>query len=245
MSKLDLPARSWIVGHRGAAGEELENTLAAVERALADGVDMVEIDLQLTGDKQLVVFHDDTLERLAGDRRRVGRLAWRELAAIELRQPGHHETHHIPRLEDLLAAVPETTPLNLEAKIHPGRTGTFARRLLETLDGRGQILVSSFDWSFLAAIRRLSPRLPLAPISRDDGDGLLAASAELGAWSLHCHHLLATRRLLDSPLRAGRPVLAYTVNEPDRARTLLRRGVRGVFTDYPALMRRALERRPV
>lgn len=245
MSKLGLPARSWIVGHRGAAGEELENTLAAVERALAARVDMIEVDLQLTADKRLVVFHDDTLERLAGDHRQVGRLTRHELAAIELRQAGHPETHHVPRLEELLAAVPETVPLNLEAKIHHGRAETFARRLLEILDGRSQVLVSSFDWSFLATIRRLSPELPLAPISRDDRDGLLAAGAELGAWSLHCHHLLATRRLLDSPLRAGRPVLAYTVNEPDCARTLLRRGVRGVFTDYPASMRRELERRPV
>lgn len=245
MSGLDLPARPWIIGHRGAAGEELENTLAAVERALADRVDMIEVDLQLTADKRLAVFHDDTLERLAGDRRRVGRLAWRELAAIELRQPERHETHRIPRLEDLLAAVPETVPLNLEAKIHHGRAGTFARRLLEILDGREQVLVSSFDWSFLAEIRRLSPALPLAPISHDDRDGLLAAAAELGAWSLHCHHPLATRRLLDSPFRAGRPVLAYTVNEPRRARTLLRRGVGGIFTDQPALIHHALDRWPV
>ncbi len=245
VSGLDLPTRPWIVGHRGAAGEELENTLASVERALADGVDMIEVDLQLTADGKLVVFHDETLERLAGgDRRQVGRLTWRQLEAIRLRAPGRAETHRIPRLEELLAAVPDATPLNLEAKIHHARAASFARRLLAVLAGRRQILVSSFDWGVLGELRRLANDLPLAPISSDDRDGLLAAGAELGAWSLHCRHSLASRRLLDSPLRGDRPVLAYTVNQPGRARTLLRRGVRGVFTDQPAAMIRALRRWP-
>lgn len=244
MSALEMPDGPWIVGHRGAAGEELENTLASVERALAAGVVMIEVDLQLTADGRLVVFHDETLERLAGDRRRVASLSAAQVARLRLRAPGRRGTHRIPRLEELLAAVPETTALNLEAKTRRQRAAPFARRLLGDLGGRRRILVSSFDWSVLAVLRRLAPDLPLAPISRDDRGGLLAAGAELGAYSLHCHHRLADRRLLAAARTAGRPVLAYTVDQPRRARTLLRRGVRGVFTDRPAAMRRALERWP-
>ena len=105
--------------------------------------------------------------------------------------------------------------------------------------------MSSFDWQVLAAVRAADPAIPLAPISRADREGLLEAGRELGAWSLHCHHSLAVNRLLQSPLRASRPVLAYTVNLPRRARTLLRRGVSGVFTDQPTRLLDALERWPL
>lgn len=244
MSGLDLPSSAWIVGHRGAGGEELENTLASVGRALTDGVDMIEVDLQLSSDGRLIVFHDESLERLANDRRRVEELAWAELAQVELAVPGRGRTGRIPLLEELLELVPATMALNLEIKRHRAPAAEFADRLVAEMAGRRRILVSSFDWEALAAVRRLAPAQPLAPISHEDGDGLLAAGGELGAWSLHCHHRLATRRLLDSPRRAGRPVLAYTVNEARRARTLLRRGVRGVFTDHPAALIRALRRWP-
>ena len=244
MSALDLPDRPWIVGHRGAAGEELENTLAGVGRALAAGVDMIEVDLQLTADEELVVFHDETLERLAGDRRRLDRLRWEELARLELRAPGRRETHRIPRLADVLATVPEATPINLDVKVRHDRAEPFAGRLVAALAGRAGVLVSAFDWRLLATLRGHAADLPLAPISSNDGEGLLAAGEEIGAWSLHCRHSIATRALLDSPRRGGRPVLAYTVNQPRRARTLLRRGVRGVFTDQPTAMVAALRRWP-
>ena len=82
---------TWVIAHRGASGEEQENTLPAFERAIELGADYVEFDVQAASDGGLVVFHDLTLDRLTADR---GPLRTRPLAA--LRELG------IPTLEEVL-----------------------------------------------------------------------------------------------------------------------------------------------
>jgi glycerophosphoryl diester phosphodiesterase len=227
------------VAHRGAAGEAPENTLASFLLAAEQRADMVELDVQLAADGELVVVHDRDLRRLAGVP-----LVVEEVAAAALRPHAVGTVAGapawIPSLAEVLLALPPSLPLNLELKRWRADRDRWVDALCWTIAGRDRVLVSSFDWELLRRLRRRSPALALAPLAEREPAKLLAAGRELGATTLHCHRRLATRGLAGAARRAGRPLLAYTVNPPRSARRLFDVGVAGVFTDHPGALRRAL-----
>ncbi len=240
----ELPPPPWIVGHRGAAGEALENTLESLRLAVEQRADMVEMDLQLAADGELVVFHDWELARLAGRGGVVEALRLDELRRVELvtTTAGGRRRGHIPTAAEALAELPAALPVNLELKRRRAEPERFADALAGLVADRPEVLVSSFDWELLAAVRRRLPEQPLAPLAKRGRRRLVAAGERLEAWSLHCHRRMAGRLLARSARRAGRPLLAFTVNRPSQARRLLERGVSGLFTDFPGRLRAALER---
>ncbi len=232
---MKLPAPPWIAGHRGAAAEALENTLASFAVAVEQGADLVELDAQLTTDGVLVLLHDATFERVAGSQLRAEEAPWSALADLRLRDGSAPA-----RLDDLFAALPAGFPVNVELK----RSGASTERLAAAasrLASHPNTVVSSFDWPLLEAVRALAPTLALAPIAGDRTavDDLLAIAERLGAWSIHVSRALA-RRGAARLWTAGRPALCYTVNDPDEARYLIDSGASGVFTDRPGELRRAL-----
>ncbi|MEZ5330725.1 MAG: glycerophosphodiester phosphodiesterase family protein [Thermoanaerobaculia bacterium] len=243
-SSLHLPPPPWIVGHRGVRAEVTENTMAGFREAIAQGADMVEMDVQLTADGVLIVAHDWDLVRLAGRQEVVEETTASTLATLRVRDPAASAdggAHAIPHLAEVLDELAGTVPLNLELKRRRANPEALLDALEAQLSRRTGLLVSSFDWELLAALRARRPALPLAPLASRDRRALLAAGERLGASTLHCKASLATRPLAARAAAAGRPLLAYTVNDPRRAASLLRRGVAGVFTDRPGALRRELE----
>lgn len=237
-----LPPPPWIVGHRGAAGEVTENTLEAFLLAVDQGADMLEMDLQLTADGVLAVFHDWDLERLAGRPGVLETMRWAELRGVEIGDAAAADRRHaLPRLEDVLERLPPATRLNLELKRRSADPAALAAALVDVTGERQEVLVSSFDWELLAEVRRQAPGVPLAPLGRSEPADLLSAADALGAFSVHCRHSIA-EPLLDLHRRQpdARPVLVYTVNEAALASRLFSRGVAGVFTDHPARLRAEL-----
>ncbi|HEV8629829.1 MAG TPA: glycerophosphodiester phosphodiesterase [Thermoanaerobaculia bacterium] len=247
---MTLPPPPWVVAHRGASGERLENTVDACLLAVAQGAPALEVDVQLTADGELVVFHDWDLARLgagahpAGDHRVVERLTAAELRATPLAlvppAGGVPLRGVVPTLAELLAALPAGFPVDLELKRRQADRDTFAAAFANAVAARPNTLASSFDWELLAALRERAPALPLAPLESRRGDALLAVGEDLGAWSVHAHRRLATPRLIAAAAAAGRPLLVYTVNDVADARQLFALGVAGVFTDWPARLLREL-----
>jgi glycerophosphoryl diester phosphodiesterase len=228
-----------VVAHRGASADRLENTIDACLLAVAAGAPMLEIDVQLAADGELVVFHDWTLERLAGDGRAVESLTSNELRAIELALVPRGDDAptlrgHAPTFAALLASLPVDLPLDVEVKRRHADRGRIADAVARAIGRRENALVSSFDWEQLATLRELCPDQALAPIADRDTAALLAAGERLGAWSVHAHRRLVTPELVAAAAEAGRPLLVYTVNEVEEARALFARGVAGVFTDHAA-----------
>lgn len=227
------------MGHRGAAGEAPENSLRSLRLAVEQGADMVEVDLQLTADGALVAFHDWELERLTGRSGVVEETPRDELRSAPTASPVAGEAAEpIADLAEVLEVLPEDLPLNLELKRRRADPRAVASALVAGLAGRGRILASSFDWDLLGRVRRRLPDLPLAPLGKHDADALLAAAERLDAFSVHCHRRLAGAVL--GRATAGRPVLVYTVDDADEARSLVSQGAAGLFTDFPGRLRDAL-----
>jgi len=230
---LELGGRPWIAAHRGASAAAPENTLEALHLAIEQKASLAEIDLQLTADGELAVCHDPDLDRVAGSPLVVER---EPLARLREAYPS------LPELGQVLTELPAWFPLNLELKRFAASPVALAEALARRLPGRRQLLVSSFDHELLTIVHALLPGLPLAPLARQDPPSLLASGYRLGAWSLHVSRRLVTSHLVECARFAGRPLLAYTVDDPAEARALLAAGVAGVFTNRPGRLREELDR---
>ena len=233
-TSLDLAAPPWIVGHRGASADAPENTLDSLRLAVEQGADMVELDLRLTADGHLVVFHDSDLERLTGTSGRIEELTLAELAEHRV------EDAPIPSLEEVFDALPAEYPLNLELKLTYAEPERLVRAVLEAIDDRHNLLVSSFHSELLAGVRAMAPEVPLAPLAKRDVRQLLAIAREVGAYSVHCHRRIATQALISAAASFGWPVLVFTVDDHETARKLLSLGASGLFSNRPGALRSEL-----
>ena len=147
----------WCYAHRGLHTPDRsvpENSLAAFKAAAAAGYGM-ELDVQLSKDGQVVVFHDDTLDRVTGAHGRVDALDWAELQTLPL----CGTEHRIPLFSQVLEAVDGATPLIVELKSGP-RNRQLCQKTLALLRGyRGAFCVESFDPTIVAWFRRNAPNI--------------------------------------------------------------------------------------
>ena len=211
-----------VIAHRGSSAVERENTLPAFERAIADGADYVELDVQVSADGMLVVFHDLNLGRLTPLR---GPLRRRRAAA--LREVG------IPTLEEVVELTSGRVGLMVELKSpYLYRRHDVVPRSVELL-GPDDVVVS-FERRALEEARRARPGIRVV---QHVGYGVSVRTAAAYAWGAGFADARATSRSLARAATAGLRRLVYTVNDEDRMRDLVAAGVDGIFTDRPAALR--------
>jgi len=256
--------RPWLVAHRGGAALAPENTLAAFDRAVALGASCLELDVRLTRDGTVVVFHDQDTARVCGQ---PGAVERRTLAELSRLDAGHGFTPdggrsfpfrgdgvRVPTLAELLERHPGAR-LNIEAKSEDPalaealvaairRAGAAHRVCLGSeLDPQGARLRALLPEACHFLSRGAATREVLAAVV--GLGGLLAGSgcecAEIplraGPWRLP--RPAVVRRLQ----ARGLAVLVWTVDDEDEMRRLLAAGVDGIMTDRPDLLSRVLRGR--
>lgn len=145
------------VAHRGLHGNGVsENSLSAAAAAAAANY-AIEVDLQLSKDGEVVVFHDDTLDRLTNENGNVADRTASELKAIKLKDT----TDTIPSLHDLLALVGGKVPLVLELKSPWNGDTSLAKKVADILVSyEGPVAAMSFDPDLVIALKNHAPGLP-------------------------------------------------------------------------------------
>ncbi|MFW5978142.1 MAG: glycerophosphodiester phosphodiesterase [Halohasta sp.] len=223
-----------VIAHRGFAGVHPENTVAAVEASVADGrASMIEIDVMPTADGKIVVFHDDDLGRVTNAPKSVAETKLWELPYERIAGYSVLGTDQsIPRLTDVLAAIPPEIGVNIELK-NPGcdelrfaeplddpaldeatdRWRAFVGRVLDTAaDYEHELLFSSFYEGALAATRELDPSAAVATVCYDSVDtGLrLGRRYDVAAihvpWNMVTEPPTGTATPVDEPIADGRLV---------------------------------------
>ena len=143
--------------HRGLHGNGVvENSLTAFALAIEQGYG-IELDIRLSRSGELVVFHDESLKRVAGVDKRVIDLTTEELRKTRLL--GTEDT--VPTFREVLAAVDGRVPLLIEIKMSPGESGVAERFIEEIKDYQGDYIVESFNPWALKTVRRARPDIPL------------------------------------------------------------------------------------
>lgn len=242
---IDLPP---LIGHRGAAAEAPENTLASFRQAAVAGARWVEFDVKLSADGVPLVIHDARLDRTTSGRGLVRATPFASIRRLDAGSWFHHRFagERVPTLDEAIALGLELgLGMNVELKPCPGRAEATARTTIEALarygaalDGR--VLISSFEPRCLAVAEALAPALPRGHLCRVVPPDWPAALARHGCATLHVDHLRVGRRRLTALREAGAQALVYTVNDPVRARTLLAQGATAVFTDRVSDVARGL-----
>lgn len=197
--------------------------------------------MQLTTDGNLAVVHDWDLRRVAASSVVVERASWPEMRDLRLlHSDGKSSRERIPRLQDVFAAIPSSLPVNVELKHRESSPEAFLDAICPLLDARPGCWVSSFDWTLLQQLRRKRPRLPLAPLTSRRRRRFEPTAEELDAVSLHCATRAVSDAMLKRARRAERPVLVYTVDTVDEAKSLFARGVSGIFSNQARRLLEAL-----
>ena len=232
------------IAHRGASGRGLapENTLAAFEKALSIGVDMLEIDVRVTSDGQLIVLHDPSLDRTT-DREGIVR----EMVLEEIRQADAGDGERVPILREVFDLARHRAPILLEIK-----SDFIAELVVQAIaeaEFSEQVVVQSFNPQTIERVKRLAPHLPSSLLigelpttpSRFRARRLVSQVLEIGANTLSIWHATLTPSLIEEMRKRGIAVWAWTVDEEIAMRDLAMMGVQGLVTNYPDVLNNVLE----
>jgi glycerophosphoryl diester phosphodiesterase len=238
-----------LLAHRGASADAPENTLAAFQEAVAQGADGVELDVMPCGSGEMVVCHDERLDRLAGQPWVVGETSWWKLRGVDVGSRLGFAPARIPLLEEVLDALPPHFLINIELKCERGDDGGLSVRVAELVRRRGlgeRVILSSFNPLCLFRVASAAPELRRGYLI--DPDKRWAPQAYLvrplvASHSVHPYHADCTPERVEAWRRQGLRVAVWTVDDPVRARELEEMGVSYLITNRPGVLRQALRER--
>ena len=227
-----------IIAHRGASGDYPENTLLAIEQAIAQGADAIEIDV-FAVQGELIVIHDHHLARTTNGSGSIYQYSIEQLMQLDA---GHGE--RIPTLWQILQRLAATGLwLNIELK----GDNTVAP-LLALLDKAQQelqfdsqrLLISSFNHHLLEELKQHRPELKLGALTASLPLDYAAFALALQAYSVNCDVSFINQAFVDDAKARGLKVYVYTVDQQDDIARMQHYGVDGIFSNYPARSRQRL-----
>jgi glycerophosphoryl diester phosphodiesterase len=274
MPTMPAYARPLNIAHRGARSLAPENTLAAARLGLEIGADLWELDVAETADGELVVLHDDTLERTSNveavfpDRRpwsvytftlaelrRLDFGSWfnekdpfKQIAAgkVTKEMQASYVGEPIPTLRDALVFTRDNHwRVNVEIKDATNTAGDKdlpekVVALIGELGMDGQVMISSFNHSYLVRVKAANPALPTAALVETPQSDPVKLVHDLGAVAYNPGDDYIRPADIPAFRQAGVDVYVWTVNDPALMRELIQNHVSGIFTDFPQVLKEIL-----
>ena len=219
------------IGHRGAKGYEPENTFVSFQKALDMQVDGIELDVHLSSDSEIIVIHDETVDRTTNGKGFVNTLSLRELKAFRI--DGKYE---IPTLKEVFDLVNQDCLINIELKSYEA-TDKVVSLIEKYVAKKGwkydRFFVSSFDWNALQQVAFLNNKIPIGVLTETDLDLALAFAKFIQAKSIHPHFHLLTKENTAQMQEKGLQVFPWTINEVEDIQKIKTFNVNGIITDFP------------
>ncbi|MCL6457692.1 MAG: glycerophosphodiester phosphodiesterase [Gorillibacterium sp.] len=234
--------KSLIYAHRGASGDAPENTMAAFRLAVQQGADGIELDIQMSRDGQLVVIHDESLDRTTNGKGLVTHYTSAELQRLDASHRfEQYRGESLPLLQEVLAYLaPTSLELNIELKngliLYEGMEEK-AIRLVKEYAMENRVVFSSFNHYSLVKLASLAPEIERGILY---GEGLYEPwnyAGSIQALALHAHYYSVYPEIVAGAHAAGSKIRPWTVNEDADLRRMIALGVDAVITNYPARMK--------
>lgn len=242
-SPLELLNFAEIVAHRGASWDAPENTLSAIELAILQGADVVEIDVRETRDMVPVLMHDATTFRTTNDpsRRRVNNMSLDELKELDAGTWFSTEFagEKIPTLEEALMVAKGRVRVFVELKAETGTLESKVVSLLEEMDMVQDSVILSFSKNQLIRIKTLNPEIKtLLLLSSFYGDiDSLVNQDELDMFGFSESLFVNNPEYKEAIHRARKRIYVWTVNSDESLRNVVRLDADGIITDRPVRAR--------
>ena len=220
-----------VIGHRGAMGHETENTLPSIQKAMDLGVDMIEIDVFKIKSGEIVVFHDNTVDRLTN-----GPGSIEGYNIIELRKLIVDGGHQIPMLQDVLRLIDNKVALNIELK--GAGTADKVNYIMNYYINKKNwspenFIISSFNWDELKEMRRLNPDVAIAVLTEENPIDAIPTAKELKAVAINPYFKKLDLEVADQIHDAGFKIYTWTVNELEDIDAMKKIAVDGIITNFP------------
>ncbi len=238
-----------IIAHRGASAHAPENTLAAFQLAVAQGADAIELDAKLSLDGQIVVIHDQNVERTTNGNGKVGELTLSELQALDAGSwfSPAFAGEKIPTLRQVFEVIGDKLLINVELTNYasPGDAlPLLAAQLALEFDWVDRILFSSFHPFNLVRIKKRIPNAQVALLALPGRAGFLSRSS-IGRWFsprfIHPHYTDISEAFIQKEHNRKRKVNAWTINDAGMIQRLLSWHIDGLITDDPRPAKQILE----
>lgn len=235
-----------LLAHRGASADAPENTLEAFEEAVTQGADGVELDAQVCGSGEVIVCHDETLDRLARRSWKVRHTSYQLLRQADVGTPLGFGPARIPLLEDVFEALPAHFLVNVELKCDTVEDGGLAVKVAELVQRRRldqRVVISSFNALCLFRLAAVAPQLRRGLLIDPDKPFLPQAygvSPLVSTHSVHPFHEACTPARMRLWRGASLKVATWTVDDVERGRSLAEMGVSYLITNRPRAMRAGL-----
>lgn len=233
-----------IIAHRGANLLAPENTLAALYKAAEMGAKWVEFDVMLTADRQAVVMHDFKLDRTTNARGKVSNTSWQTIQKLDAGSwfSPAFAGEKVPLLDEYIKVAAKLgLGINVEMKGNFFSANLLAEHVISALarywrSDLPRPIVSSFSRFCLRAMHKRAPEIALGWISSKWWRNMSSRLDEYHCISLSAEEKILTRERVSKLKQHGKQVLAFTVDDPHRARELLDFGVDAVFSNNPQLL---------
>ncbi len=224
-------SKTLIIGHRGACGFAPENTVKSFKKAIDLGLLMTECDVRLCKSGDLVVIHDDTVDRTTNGTGLVADKTWDELRKLDA-----GEGEHIPNLTEVLNFMDHQIKLDIELK-EPGTAKPVAAVINQFVDEKdwqySDFFVTSFNHEELQIFNKLCPDVPIGALFSE-----LPTDLESIIHIMNPNVIIVSQKYITPEFVAkvhalGKRIFVYTVNDQKRLEEVKHMGVDGIFTDYP------------
>ena len=213
------------IGHRGAKGYVAENTLVSFQKAIELGCDGIELDVHLSLDGEIVVIHDDTIDRTSSGKGFVNQMTLKEL-----------KKYDIPTLQEVFKIVNHNILVNIELKSYEAieKVIEFIEKLIfeksRSFDG---ILVSSFDWEALQKVHSINNKIKIGVLTENDLDKAQAFAKKINAYSINPYFkLLSSEKVLEMHQK-GFKIFTWTVNSEEDVTFVKNFKVDAIISDFP------------
>ena len=213
------------IGHRGAKGYEPENTLIAFEKAIDLNVDGIELDVHLSLDKEIIVIHDETIDRTTNEKGFVN-----QFSSLQLQELG------IPKLIEVLTILNRQCFVNIELKgIETAKpvVELVEHYVLSKNWEYNDFLVSSFDWKMLEEVQLLNPKIRIGVLTDASVEDALAFAKKIKAFSIHPNYKLLTKENVALMQENGLQIYPWTVNSKEAIQKIKSFDVNGIISDFP------------
>jgi glycerophosphoryl diester phosphodiesterase len=235
MDRLNVPDNTMVIAHRGASADAPENTLAALELAINDGADWVEIDVQETRQGGVVVIHDSDLKKIGGSGLKVFEASLAELQSVDIGSwmDSSFSDQRVPTLQQVLALCKDRINIVIELKYY-GEERQLEERVADIVDAAGmqdQIVVMSLSYPGIQKMKSIRPGWMVGLLSSVAIGDITRLNADFFA----VNATFAKRSFIRRAHNRNRKVLVWTVNDPVSMSAMMSKGVDGIITDKPAL----------
>ncbi len=213
------------IGHRGAKGYVAENTLASFQKAIDLNVDTIELDVHLSLDGEIMVIHDETINRTT-----TGNGFVKDMTSVELKAFG------IPTLKEVILLVNQKCVINIEIKEAKATTKVvdlIRKFVSENQYNYNLFQISSFDWDVLEQVSLLNSNLLIDVLTDESIENALTFAQKIKAYSINPFYQLLNKEKVTLLQQNGFLVFPWTVNEFAEIEKMKSFNVDGIISDFP------------